>query len=89
MDHSRHWFERQDLYSFVEDGFPFDEGLPAGSSRSDEFEIILRTGEHVRAVVEYGDPFDGSSESRWRAIGPSSIADPSIDVVVAWKRVRR
>ena len=77
---SPNWERFKDATGFIEEGFPFDEGIPT-ANRGKQFEIIRRDGGRVIAKVD--------DSRQYRAEGCSWVTDKGesvyTHVVVAWQ----
>ena len=88
LEQSPNWAILKDSEGFIEEGFPFNEGFPRGASPegTTEYEIIFRTGERFRSIVDFSTQYRAEG-LRWAIKQPSQTRSLNQFVVAAWCEV--
>jgi hypothetical protein len=80
---SPHWDERQHVTSFVEEGFPFDEGFPrCGPGDGMVFDLITRDGQRHLAQVDFSTQYRAEGK-KWYDVADGCAIFRC--VVLAWR----
>lgn len=88
LEQSPHWDLFKASEGFIHEGYPFDEGFPGGASPLGitEYELIFRTGERLRASVDFSTQYRAEG-LRWAVKQHGRRRSLERWPIVAWRQV--